>query len=122
MIKHNQIPTPKKLTDYEKSDLKEKVQEFVQKSEKLSKKVNRFEIFELHSYALPDGWDDPEAKFIVPLIDGKYAEFPYARITVFTNERFSLGWQRHNGQWIELFEDTLLGCLDYIDKDNAHFY
>jgi len=126
LIKHNQIPTPKKLTDYEKSDLKEKVQEFVQKSEKLSKKVNRFEIRAgmIYLYHLVEqfGWDDPEAKFIVPLIDGKYAEFPYARITVFTNERFSLGWQRHNGQWIELFEDTLLGCLDYIDKDNAHFY
>jgi len=65
------------------------------------------------------GWDDPNAKFIIPLIDGKYAGFPYARITVIQNDRCSLGWQRHNKQWIELFEDTLTGCLEYIDKNDV---
>ena len=119
-------PNPKKLNDSEKLHLKSKVQEFVQNSEKLSKTVNRVEIRggRIYLYHLVEqfGWDDPSSKFIIPLIDGKYAEFPYARITVIQKGICSLGWQRHNRQWIELFEDTLMGCLEYIEKDNAFFY
>lgn len=119
-------PPPKKLNDTEKSILKSKVMEFIRTSKKLSKIINRVDIragrIYLYHLVEQQGWDDPDSQFIIPLVDGKYAEFPYARITVFNSGNFSLGWQRHTGQWIEFFEDTLVGCLKYIDEDNAHFY
>ena len=37
-------PSPAKLNNYEKAALKEKVQDFIEKSEKLSKAVNRVEV------------------------------------------------------------------------------
>jgi len=119
-------PKPKKLQDSEKLYLKNKVQEFIKNSKKLSETVNRVEIRggRIYLYHLVEqfGWDDPSSKFIVPLIDGKYAEFHYARITVIQKGICSLGWQRHNGQWCELFEDTLTGCMEYVEKDNVLFY
>jgi len=119
-------PKPKKLNDAEKLHLKRKVQEFIQNSKKLSVTINRVEIRagRIYLYHLVEqfGWDDPRSKFIFPLIDGKYAEFPYARVTSLQNGIYSLGWQKHNRQWIELFEDTLMGCLEYIVEDNAFFY
>ena len=118
-------PTPKKLKDTEKLLLQNKVREFIQTSEKLSKTINRLEIRagRLYLYNLVEqfGWNDPDITFIVPLIEGKYMEFTYARITVLTNEKFRLDWQRHNGKWMELCEDTLDVCLKHIDEQNDFF-
>jgi len=118
-------PKPWKLKDYEKATLKKTVQEFVQKSEKLSKTVNRIEIRagRIYMYHMVEqfGWDDPDAKFNVPLIDEKYIEYPYARITVLDNGNFTVDWQRHNNQWVSFFEDTLAECLKFIDEDRAYF-
>ncbi|MBI4647791.1 MAG: hypothetical protein HY738_14680 [Bacteroidia bacterium] len=63
-----------------------------------------------------------DAKWLKPLIDGKYAEFPYARITVFVNKKFSVDWQRHTGQWIQLAEEnSLIESLEFIDNKPAFF-
>jgi len=118
-------PKPKKLKDYEKASLKRTVQEFVQKSEKLSKIVNRVDIRagRIYLYHLVEqfDWDNPDVKFIVPLIDGKYIEYPYARISVLTNGNYTLDWQRHNGQWISFFENKLEECLKFINEDQGYF-
>ncbi|MFH0866163.1 MAG: hypothetical protein V1904_08205 [Bacteroidota bacterium] len=119
-------PQPAKLKDYEKSDLKKKVLNFIKHSDKLLKTINRVEVKEgrIYLYHLVEqfGWDDPEAKWIKPLIDGKYAEFPYARITVFINKKFSVDWKRHTGQWIQLFEENSLDeCLSDIENETAYF-
>jgi len=66
------------------------------------------------------GWDDPEAKFIKPLIDGKYAEYPYARITIYNNES-SLDWQRHTGQWATLFRGSLHECMKFVNETGGWF-
>jgi len=120
-------PKPAKLNDYKKAALKEDVQDFIKKSEKLSKAVNQVEvkagrIYLHHQLVEQFGWDDPDAKWLKPLIDGKYAEFPYARITVLINKKFSVDWQRHTCQWVQLAEeDSLIEALKFIDNESAYF-
>ena len=119
-------PSPAKLNNYEKAALKEKVQDFIKKSEKLSKAVNRIEVkagrIYLYQLVEQSSWDDPDAKWLKPLIDGKYLEFPYARITVLINKKFSVDWQRHTGQWVQLAEeDSLIEALKFIDDESAYF-
>ena len=119
-------PKPAKLNDYKKAALKEDVQDFIKKSEKLSKAVNRVEVkagrIYLHHLVEKFGWDDPDAKWLKPLIDGKYAEFPYARITVLINKKFSVDWKRHTGQWVQLAEEnSLVEALKFIDDESSYF-
>jgi hypothetical protein len=116
---------PKKLKEYEKTRLISRVKEYISNSEKLSKTINRYSIRagRIYLYHLVEqfGWDNPNSKFIKPLIDGKYAEFPYARISIYNN-KCTLGWQRHNEQWAELFEGTLEECFAFIDEQNQWFH
>ena len=61
--------------------------------------------------------------FTEPLIDDKYFEFPYARITLLNSDATSCtaDWQRYNDQWISLYEGTLDECLKDIENDNGWF-
>ena len=115
---------PKKLDRYQKMKISNEGVAFVEKSEKLSKSVNRIEVksgrvylyhlFEQH------GWNDADVKFIKPLVDGKYLEFPYARITIY-NYECSLDWQQHNNKWVSLFKGTLQECLRFMDETEGWF-
>ena len=115
---------PLKLNDLKKRTITKELQAFIDNSPKLSKSINRFEIKggRIYFYHLVEqfGWDDPDARFITPLIDGKYAEFKYARITLFPNES-TLDWQRYNDQWITMFSGTLQECLQHMDERNEWF-
>ncbi|MCK4406517.1 MAG: hypothetical protein KAV44_02455 [Bacteroidales bacterium] len=115
---------PKKLDRYQKVKISGEVERFIKKSEKLSKSVNRIAVKSgrVYLYHLVEqfGWDDPESKFIKPLIDGKYAEFPYARITIYDNE-YSLDWQRHNDKWATVFTGSLQECLQFMDETGGWF-
>ncbi|PIV59462.1 MAG: hypothetical protein COS14_05865, partial [Bacteroidetes bacterium CG02_land_8_20_14_3_00_31_25] len=76
----------------------------------------------LHQLVEQFGWNDPDAKWLKPLIDRKYLELPYARITVLINKKFSVDWQRHTGQWVQLAEeDSLIEALKFIDNESAYF-
>ena len=112
-------PKPAKLNDYKKAALKEDVQDFIKKSEKLYKAVNRVEVkadrIYLHQLVEQFGWNDPDAKWLKPLIDRKYLELPYARITVLINKKFSVDWKRHTGQWVQLAEEnSLIEALKFM--------
>jgi len=115
---------PKKLDRYQKMKISNEVEVFVKKSEKLSKSVNRIAVKagRVYLYHLFEqlGWDDTDVKFIKPLIDGKYLEFPYARITIYDYE-CTLDWQRPNDQWISLFKGSLQECLSFMDKTEGWF-
>ena len=117
-------PKPQKLNDLKKLSLKKEVQSFIENSPKLSKSINRFELKagRVYFFQLVEqfGWDDPNARFIRPLIDGKYAEFKYARITIYPFE-CTLDWQRHNDQWMTLFTGTLTECLQHMDERDEWF-
>lgn len=118
------IPKPKKLNEFQKAGIISEVDKFIKKSEKLSKRINRIQIRggRVYLYYLEEqfGWDNPESKFIKPLIDGKYSEFHYARITIYNNE-CSLDWQRHNDQWAVITTGSLQECLQFLDETGGWF-
>ena len=61
---------------------------------------------------------------IKPLIEGKYLEFPFARLTIYdkTSEQSSTEYQRHNNKWFTLKEGTIGECLNYIENNMGRFY
>ncbi len=117
-------PRPIKLDGRKKESINNDVKPFIENSAKLSKSVNRFEVKagRVYFYQLVEqfGWNNPEVKFTIPLIDGKYVEFHYARITLFPNE-CSLDWQRYNNQWMSLFTGTMKECLQFMEDGNEWF-
>ena len=121
------VPQPPKFTKDEKAKLLATVQETIKESPKLSKVVsrldmraNRIYLYQLVEQFLPEGI---EVEFIKPLIDDKYIEFPYARITLNDKqaEQCTADWQRHNDQWISLYGGTLTECLKEIENDECWF-
>ncbi len=119
-----------KLNATDKAKIFAIVRLFVSPSSKsrLSEIVYRFEIKagRVYLYSLREqfGWADPDMQFIKPLIDGKYVEFPMARITLFDvgGEKCEVNWQRFSGEWISLSEGNLAECLEYIEKNDDMFY
>lgn len=117
-------PKPQKLDNSKKMAMIKEVESFIENSPKLSKSINRFEIKagRVYFFQLVEqfGWDNPDARFIVPLIDGRYAEFKYARITI-NPYQCTLDWQRHNDQWMTVFSGTFTECLQQMDEGNEWF-
>lgn len=117
-------PKPQKLDNSKKMKMIKEVESFIGNSQKLSKSISRSELRagRVYFFQLVEqfGWNDPNARFIVPLIDGRYAEFKYARITIYPNE-CTLDWQRHNDQWVTIFSGTFTECLEYMDERNEWF-
>jgi hypothetical protein len=131
MAKRNMVwvkrPDPPKFTKDEKAkiltDVKAAMQELPKVSEIVSRfdmKANRIYLYHLVEQFLPEGI---EVEFIKPLIDGKYIEYPYARITLNDKraEKCTADWQRPNDEWISLYAGTLAECLKEIENDNAYF-
>lgn len=121
-------PQPAKLTETDKARLLKQVDAFVAASEKVSKIINRTAIRggRIYFYHLYEPWIPEEGSgvyLIKPLIDGKYFEDNYARITVYDKkgEQCTVDWQRHNNQWITLHEGSLELCLQAIENDNEWF-
>ncbi len=120
-------PKPIKLDPRDKILIMNDVKKFISNSKKLSNRINRIDIRggRIYLYYLykPFRWNDPKAIFIKPLIDGKYNEIIFARITLYDKKGIdcTADWQRHNGQWITLINGSLKECLDYIDDDNQFF-
>jgi len=120
-------PKPAKLTQNAKDFLLKRVNNFVASSERLSKEVNRIDIragriylFHLVEQFIPTGI---EVQFIKPLIDGKYVEYPMARITLFDakGEQCTADWLRHTGQWYKIYEGSLDECLKFIEDNQQWF-
>ncbi|RXZ79440.1 hypothetical protein EBB07_22955 [Paenibacillaceae bacterium] len=122
---HN--PKPIKLGAMDKSRLEAVVKPYLAASPKLRQTVHRFEIKagRIYLYRLHEqfGWNNPEVQFIKPLIDGKYVEFPMARITLFDvrGEKCEAAFQRHTGQWASLYEGDITGCLYFIEENDQWF-
>lgn len=118
---------PVKPSTSDKEKLYSKVDQFIKESSRLSSVVNRIEIKagRIYLYCLHEqfGWDNPNAIFIKPLIEGKYVELPMARITLFDilGEKCEVDWQRHTGQWLNLFIGSITECLDFIERNEQRF-
>jgi hypothetical protein len=118
-------PQAPKFTASEKAKMLEKVKGEIKHLPKLSQKVsrvdmrsNRVYLYEMVEQFVPEG-----AMIIKPLIDDKYAEFPYARITLNDAEGndCTVDWQRHNNQWMTLHTGAMKECLNSIENDNEWF-
>ncbi|CAM4410711.1 hypothetical protein L1N85_21440 [Paenibacillus alkaliterrae] len=120
-------PKPVKLGALDKTRLEAVVKQYIEASSELSEVINRIEIKagRIYLYRLHEqfGWDNPDVQFIKPLIDGKYAEFPMARITLFDTQGklCEVDWQRHTGQWMNLYEGDIAGSLAFIEENDQWF-
>ena len=118
-------PQAPKFTAHEKTTMLASIKELIRQLPKVSKKVSRVEmranriyLYELVEQSNPDG-----ALFTKPLIDGKYLEYPYARITVQDTHgnNCTVDWQRHTNQWMTLHSGNLAGCMKHIETDECRF-
>ena len=119
------VPQAPKFTKDEKTKILKTVEEAIQELPKLSEVVSRFDMRanRIYLYHLVEQFRPEGAVFIKPLIDGKYLEFPYARITLTDKkaEQCTVDWQRHNEQWMTLFDGTLTECLKDIENNDEWF-
>ena len=119
--------TAKKVFDAEtKAAIVKEVTEEVKNYEKLSEKVSRIIMRSnrLYLYEQYEMKDIPEgAHLIKPLIDGKYVENMYARITLHDTEgrECTLECQRFNDQWMPLYNGPLTKCLTVMEIDDGWF-
>lgn len=120
-------PKPAKLSASDKTRLEAVVNQFIAASSELSEIVHRVEIKagRIYLYRLHEqfGWDNPDVQFIKPLINGKYAEFPMARITLYDTHGNTgeVDYQRHTGQWMNLYEGNISDCLTFIEVNDQGF-
>ena len=118
-------PTPPKFTEAEKAKILIKVKELVLTHPKLSQKVSNINMRanRIYLYELVEQFKTEGVIYTKPLIDDKYLEFPYARITLLDTkgEKCTADFQRHNEQWVPLYNDTLEECIKHIENDNGWF-
>lgn len=114
-----------KFDSDEKSKVITHVQKFIDGSSKLKDKVSRIEMrgHWIYFYVLEEPFLQEGAVYTKPLIDGKYFEFPYARITLndLALTDCSVDWQRYNDQWISLYSGPLDSCLVDLEDDEGWF-
>ena len=114
---------PTKLKKYEKEKILIQVSELLGRFPKLKNNVSRFEIKAGRLYLIylveKYGWDNPDIKITVPLIDGRYQEFYIARVVICDNkaQKCRLDWQSSDGKWIDLKLGTLEECFKFIEED-----
>ena len=118
-------PEAPKFNANEKAGMLAKIKVLIQQQPKVLQKVSRLEMRanRIYLYELVEQRNAKGAIFIKPLIDGKYLEYPYARITLQDNQgnNCSVDWQRHNNQWITLYSGTLPECIKNIEDDECWF-
>ena len=111
-----------KISQNEKDSLMKRIETEIAKTTKIRQAVSRIEIrtgrvylYKLYEQTLSEG-----ITYTVPLIDGKYLEFPYARITIYdpAYRNCSLDWQRHNNQWMTLDEGSLEECIQKAEQSD----
>ena len=81
-------------------------------------RANRIYLYEMVEQINPEG-----AVYLKPLIDGKYLEYPYARLTLLDTqgESCTADCQRHNNQWMTIYTGTLSECIARMEDDDAWF-
>jgi hypothetical protein len=120
-------PKPAVLKQREKEELSKKVSDFVASSKRLSEIVNRINIRagRVYLYQLVEQFmpEDIDVQFIKPLIDGKYIEFPLARITLFNKygDKCTADWQGSNERWMVIYQGNLEECLKFIEEKDMWF-
>jgi len=114
-----------KFTANEKAKILTKIKLLIRQLPKVSQRVSRVEMRanRIYLYELVEQFKSKGAIFTKPLIEGKYLEYPYARITLQDTQgnNCTVDWQRHNNQWITLYSGTLPECIRDIEDDECWF-
>ena len=119
---------PIKCDSSKKTYLLKRVNTFIETTQKLSNIINRVYIrggrIYLYYLTIPFIPESDGVIFRKPLIDDKYIEYVYARITVYANDgsRCSADWYRHTNKWISMHEGTMEECLEFIEADGSFFF
>ena len=120
-------PQPPKFTAGEKARVLEEVKKIIQHLPKVLQKVSRVEMRgnRIYLYELVEQIKSEGVLFTKQLTDGKYLEYPYARITLqdAQGDNCTVDWQRHNSQWMTLpqYSGTLPECIKNIENDACWF-
>jgi hypothetical protein len=112
-------PKPVKLTKKDKEKIESVVSVEIEKTEKLKNDVAVFKIKACRLYFyFHKELEEGQLFYTGTLIDDKHTEHIYGRITIWDNEfkNCSLDWQRHNNQWIEMDEGTLVECIEKMEE------
>jgi len=116
------VKEPIKISQSEKNSLMKRIETEIAKTTKIRQAVSRIEIKSgrLYLYKLYEQTRTEGVTYTIPLIDGKYLEFPYARITIYDPacRNCSLDWQRHNNQWMTLYEGSLEECIQKAEQSD----
>jgi hypothetical protein len=110
----------------ERAQLEKLVTNFVEKTAKLKDMLSRIVIKagRVYVYKLfePAPITSEGVTFTQPLIDGKYLEFPYLRITLYnrTYTDCTLDLQRYNKEWMVIHEGTLEECL--VEAEESEWF
>lgn len=111
-----------------KAQMLERVNIFIETTQKLTNIINRVSCRggRIYLYYLIKPFISETNGVIItkPLIDDKYLEYIYARITVYVKNgsHCSADWCRHTNQWISMHEGTMEECLEFIEADGSFFY
>ena len=113
------VKEPIKISKSEKESLIKRIEAEIAKTTKIRQAVSRIEIRagRVYLYHLCEQMMTEGVIFTVPLIDGKYIEFPYARITIYNPaySNCSLDWQSSDNKWMTLAEGSLEECIQKVE-------
>ena len=119
-----QLQSPKFIAN-EKTKILTKINELIRQLPKISQKVSRVEMRanRIYLYELVEQFKSEGTIFTKPLIEDKYLEYPYARMTLQDTQgnNCTVDWQRHNNRWITLYSGTLQECIRNIEDDECWF-
>jgi len=78
-------------------------------------RAGRVYLYQLYEPTITEG-----VIFTVPLIDGKYLEFPYARITLYypAYSDCSLDWLNSSNKWMTIDEGSLEECIQKAEQSD----
>ena len=111
---------PINLQKHEKEKLLRVIEEEVLKTSKVRNKASKIDIRAGRVY-IYEQYEPIQIEGVVytkPLIDGRYLQIPYLRITLY-NKSYTdctLDFQRHNDQWMTLYDGTLQECISEAEK------
>ena len=119
------VPKPVSFSREEKQSLNERITNYVEESTLLKERVSRIDLKAGRVYFYYyEEVSQTHGTLTKPLIEGKYFEFPFARLTIYDikSEQCSAEYQRHNNKWFILKEGTIGECLSYIENNMSSFY
>jgi len=115
---------PPKFTEEEKAEILSNIKTEIAQTKKLLKKVSRIDMQsnQIYLYKLVEQYKSEKITYIVPLIEGKYREFPYARITLHDalGVYCTVDCQRDN-KWVSCISAPLTKLIHSIENCDTWF-